>query len=67
MSAENTLTKTLKPGSHQADMEVKKSKFLGYAQHVETWEEAQEYVVQFQQQGVIDSEIKNGIIFFKSR
>lgn len=30
-------------------------------------EEAQKYIVQFEQQGVIDSEIKNGIIFFKSR
>jgi wyosine [tRNA(Phe)-imidazoG37] synthetase (radical SAM superfamily) len=30
-------------------------------------QEAQEYVFQFQQQGVIDSEMKNGIIFFKSR
>ena len=30
-------------------------------------EEAQKYVVQFQQQGVIDSEMKNGVIFFKSR
>ena len=29
-------------------------------------EEVRKYIVQFEQQGVIDSEIKNGIIFFKS-
>lgn len=40
----NTNTRTLTPGSHQADMEVKKSKFFGYAQHVETWNDAQEYL-----------------------
>jgi hypothetical protein len=39
-----TLTETLEPGSHQAEMEVKKSKFLGYAQHVETWNEAQAFL-----------------------
>lgn len=44
MSAEDTVTRTLQTGSHEADMEVKKSKFLGYAQHVETWKEAQDYL-----------------------
>lgn len=36
--------KTLASGSHQAEMVVKKSQFIGYAQHVETWKEAQAYI-----------------------
>jgi uncharacterized YigZ family protein len=43
MSAE-VLTTTIDAGSHQTEMEVKKSRFLGYAQHVETWKEAQDYL-----------------------
>lgn len=35
---------TLAPGIHQAEMEVKKSRFIGYAQHAETWKEAQEFL-----------------------
>ena len=38
--------RTLAPGSHQSEMEVKKSRFIGYAQHVETWPEAQAYIEQ---------------------
>ena len=34
MSAD-TERKTLAPGSHMAEMEVKKSRFLGYAKHVD--------------------------------
>mmetsp|Transcript_17897 Transcript_17897/g.29624 ORF Transcript_17897/g.29624 Transcript_17897/m.29624 type:complete len:254 (+) Transcript_17897:198-959(+) len=45
MSTEGeALTTTLDSGSHQSEMEVKKSRFLGYAQHVETWKEAQDYL-----------------------
>lgn len=36
--------RTLAPGSHVSEMEVKKSRFLGYAKHVENWEEAQTYI-----------------------
>lgn len=36
--------RTLGRGSHQAEMEVKKSRFIGYATHVESWGEAQEYL-----------------------
>ena len=43
MSAD-TERKTLAPGSHMAEMEVKKSRFLGYAKHVESWDEAQQYI-----------------------
>ena len=38
-----TLT-TLDVGSHQSELVVKKSQFIGYAQHVETWKEAQDYL-----------------------
>ena len=34
----------LEPGSHEGEHEVKKSRFLGYAQKAETWKEAQEYI-----------------------
>jgi hypothetical protein len=37
-------TRTLAPGSHVSEMEIKKSRFLGHAKHVETWEEAQAYI-----------------------
>ena len=37
-------TKTLAPGSHLSELVVKKSRFLAYAQHAETWEEAQGYI-----------------------
>jgi uncharacterized YigZ family protein len=35
---------TLEEGSHTSELIVKKSQFLGYAKHVETWREAQEYL-----------------------
>ena len=35
---------TLEPGSHDSEMEVKKSRFIGYAKNVETWKDAQEYL-----------------------
>lgn len=38
--------RTLGPGSHVSEMEVKKSRFIGYAQHAETWDEAQDYIEQ---------------------
>lgn len=37
--------KTLVAGSsYSAEIEVKKSRFIGYAQHVTTWDEAQQYL-----------------------
>jgi putative IMPACT (imprinted ancient) family translation regulator len=39
-------TRTLAPGSHVSEMEVKKSRFLGYAQHAENWDQAQAYIQQ---------------------
>jgi putative IMPACT (imprinted ancient) family translation regulator len=41
MAASST---TLAPGLHEAEMEVKKSRFIGYAQHVTTWKEAQDFL-----------------------
>jgi len=35
---------TLAPGLHEAEMEVKKSRFIGYARHAETWKEAQDFL-----------------------
>ena len=40
-SSSNVEQKTLAPGLHVSEMEVKKSRFIGYGQHCETWEEAQ--------------------------
>ena len=37
-------TKTLAEGSHISEMEVKKSRFIGYASHVDTWEQASQYI-----------------------
>lgn len=42
--------RTLASGSHQSEMEVKKSRFLGYASHMETWKEAQLYVQSIKEQ-----------------
>ena len=39
-------TKTLAPGSHLSELEIKKSRFLGYASHVESWDQAQAYIDQ---------------------
>mmetsp|Transcript_16850 Transcript_16850/g.26126 ORF Transcript_16850/g.26126 Transcript_16850/m.26126 type:complete len:313 (+) Transcript_16850:124-1062(+) len=41
-SAENQ--ETLAPGSHVAELEIKKSRFVGYAKHVTSWKEAKEYI-----------------------
>ena len=41
MAASST---TLAPGLHEAEMEVKKSRFIGYAQHVTTWKEAKDFL-----------------------
>lgn len=43
MSRQDMLT-TLQDGSYLAEMEVKKSRFLGYAQRAKTWDDAQNYV-----------------------
>lgn len=37
-------TKTLAPGSFSAELEVKKSRFIGYAKHVTTWNDAVTYL-----------------------
>ena len=42
--ADATAQRTLAEGSHSAEMEVKKSRFLGYTKHVENWNEAQAYI-----------------------
>lgn len=38
--------KTLAKGSFMAEMEVKKSRFIGYASHVNSWDEAKSYLEQ---------------------
>lgn len=38
------ITTTLAPGLYESEMEVKKSRFLGYAQHAATWKEAQDFL-----------------------
>lgn len=40
---DSTIT-TLDSGSHQAEIEIKKSRFIGYAKHVENWKDAQSYL-----------------------
>ena len=44
MSSNLETHRTLAPGSHFSEMEVKKSRFLGYAKHVENWSDAQSYI-----------------------
>jgi uncharacterized YigZ family protein len=44
-TAVTTTTTTLAPGSHWTELEVKKSRFLAYASHVDSWAEAQAYVM----------------------
>ena len=41
---DNAFIKRLELGSHQSEMEVKKSRFLGYATRVDSWEQAQDYL-----------------------
>lgn len=36
--------RTLAAGSHVSKVEIKKSKFIGFAKHVENWNEAQKYI-----------------------
>ena len=44
LSAESDSGRTLAEGSFSSEMEVKKSRFIGYAKHVATWDEAQKYI-----------------------
>lgn len=44
MSSRSEVIRTLEPGSHQAEMEVKKSRFIGFAKNVENWEDAKAYI-----------------------
>lgn len=43
-SSDQIEIKTLDVGSHVAEMEVKKSRFIGYAKHVQNWEDAKAYI-----------------------
>jgi uncharacterized YigZ family protein len=42
--------RTLAPGSHVTEYEMKKSRFLGYASHVDSWSEAQTYLEQIKKE-----------------
>lgn len=42
--------RTLGPGSHKAEMEVKKSRFIGYAKNVDSWEDAKRYIDEVKQE-----------------
>ncbi|CAJ1934963.1 unnamed protein product [Cylindrotheca closterium] len=42
--SETAAQRTLASGSFNTEMEVKKSRFLGHAKHVENWSEAQTYI-----------------------
>lgn len=44
MSSSAEAIRTLEPGSHVAEMEVKKSRFIGYAKNVDNWEDAKAYI-----------------------
>jgi uncharacterized YigZ family protein len=44
MSSAQHAYKTLASGSHVSEMEVKKSRFIGYATRVDSWHEAQAYI-----------------------
>ena len=48
--ASTETSRTLSPGSHIGEMEVKKSRFLGYAKHVENWAEATSYIDQIKEE-----------------
>ncbi|CAB9522229.1 IMPACT family member [Seminavis robusta] len=39
-----TIIRTLEPGSHISEMEVKKSRFIGYASHASNWDDAKAYI-----------------------
>lgn len=47
--ATDTTQQTLAPGSHMSEMEIKKSRFLGYAQHADSWQAAQDYIAEIKQ------------------
>ena len=40
------IQRTVGVGSHVSEMEVKKSRFIGYTKHVENWDQAQTYIEQ---------------------
>jgi uncharacterized YigZ family protein len=45
------LQQTIVPGTeHQSELEIKKSRFIGYARHVDSWSEAQAYMNTIKQQ-----------------
>lgn len=50
MSTKPDALRTVAPGSHMAEMEIKKSRFIGYAKHVESWDDAQSYLHDIQNQ-----------------
>ena len=45
-SSSTETIRTLAPGSHVSELEVKKSRFLGYATHAENWDDAITYIEQ---------------------
>ena len=44
MSSSSEAITTLEPGTHMAEMEVKKSRFIGYAKNCDNWEAAKDYI-----------------------
>ena len=49
-STTGSTIRTLAPGSHVAEMEVKKSRFIGYATKAEHWDDAKHYIDQIKQE-----------------
>lgn len=45
-SSNDGCEKTIGEGAFSSEMEVKKSRFIGYARHVKTWDDAQAYIDQ---------------------
>lgn len=43
-SSSSSVIRTLAPGSHFTEYQIKKSRFLAYASHVRSWQEAQTYL-----------------------
>ena len=41
---DSNIQKTVAEGSHMAEMVEKKSRFIGYAMHVENWDQAKSYI-----------------------
>lgn len=50
MSSSPDVIRTLQPGSHMAEMEIKKSRFLGHAKNVDNWEDAKAYIDQVKEE-----------------